>query len=87
MVPRSFIYLFIFSHSNQKLERHIIGGIPYLNHQALHYVSFYFIWSPQACGAKYVIEEKFLDETDVDDVVVALVSFAKRVILIFLQSP
>lgn len=33
----------------------------------------------QACGAKYHIEEDFLDQTDVDDVVVALVNMAKRV--------
>lgn len=35
----------------------------------------------QACGAKYRIREEFLDETDVDDVVVALVSLARRVSL------
>lgn len=33
----------------------------------------------QACGVKYHIEEDFLDQTDVDDVVVALVNMAKRV--------
>lgn len=33
----------------------------------------------QACGANYHIEEDFLDQTDVDDVVVALVNMAKRV--------
>lgn len=33
----------------------------------------------QACGAKYYLKEEFLDETDVDDVVVALVSLAKQV--------
>lgn len=33
----------------------------------------------QACGAKYYIKEEHLDETDVDDVVVALVSLAKQV--------
>lgn len=33
----------------------------------------------QACGAKYHIGEDFLDQTDVDDVVVALVNMAKRV--------
>lgn len=32
----------------------------------------------EACGAKYRIREEFLDETDVDDVVVALVSLARR---------
>ncbi|KAL3368805.1 hypothetical protein AABB24_009562 [Solanum stoloniferum] len=32
----------------------------------------------EACGAKYHIEEDFLDQTDVDDVVVALVNMAKR---------
>ncbi|KAK4747258.1 hypothetical protein SAY87_026295 [Trapa incisa] len=31
-----------------------------------------------ACGAKYYIKEENLDETDVDDVVVALVSLAKQ---------
>ncbi|OWM87185.1 hypothetical protein CDL15_Pgr010217 [Punica granatum] len=31
-----------------------------------------------ACGAKYYIKEEDLDETDVDDVVVALVSLAKQ---------
>lgn len=35
----------------------------------------------QACGAKYHIREEFLDETDVDDVVVALVNLAKKVSL------
>lgn len=35
----------------------------------------------QACGAKYHIREEFLDETDVDDVVVALVSLARKVSL------
>lgn len=34
---------------------------------------------PQACGAKYYIKEEFLDETDVDDVVVALVNLARKV--------
>lgn len=33
----------------------------------------------QACGAQYYLKEEFLDETDVDDVVVALVSLAKQV--------
>lgn len=33
----------------------------------------------QACGAKYYIKGEFLDETDVDDVVVALVDLARRV--------
>lgn len=33
----------------------------------------------QACGAKYYIKEDLLDETDVDDVVVALVNLARRV--------
>lgn len=33
----------------------------------------------QACGAKYHIEEDFLDQNDVDDVVVALVNMAKKV--------
>ena len=33
----------------------------------------------QACGAKYHIREEFLDETDVDDVVVALVNLARNV--------
>ncbi|KAI8522779.1 hypothetical protein RHMOL_Rhmol13G0023100 [Rhododendron molle] len=32
----------------------------------------------EACGAKYHIREEFLDETDVDDVVVALVNLAKK---------
>ncbi|XP_009761977.1 sister-chromatid cohesion protein 3 isoform X2 [Nicotiana tabacum] len=32
----------------------------------------------EACGVKYHIEEDFLDQTDVDDVVVALVNMAKR---------
>ncbi|PHT68476.1 Sister-chromatid cohesion protein 3 [Capsicum chinense] len=32
----------------------------------------------EACGTKYHIEENFLDQTDVDDVVVALVNMAKR---------
>lgn len=32
----------------------------------------------EACGAKYYIKGDFLDETDVDDVVVALVSLARR---------
>ncbi|XP_075642454.1 sister-chromatid cohesion protein 3 [Castanea sativa] len=31
----------------------------------------------EACGAKYHIKEEFLDETDVDDVVVALVNLAR----------
>lgn len=33
----------------------------------------------QACGAKYHIEGELLDETDVDDVVVALVELARNV--------
>lgn len=33
----------------------------------------------QACGAKYQIQEELLDETDVDDVVVALVNMARKV--------
>lgn len=33
----------------------------------------------QACGAKYQLNEDFLDETDVDDVVVALVNLARKV--------
>lgn len=33
----------------------------------------------QACGAKYHIEGELLDETDVDDVVVALVELARSV--------
>jgi len=33
----------------------------------------------QACGAKYRIKEELLDETDVDDVVVALVNLARNV--------
>ncbi|KAF8006570.1 hypothetical protein BT93_K0772 [Corymbia citriodora subsp. variegata] len=32
----------------------------------------------EACGARYYLKEEFLDETDVDDVVVALVSLAKQ---------
>lgn len=32
----------------------------------------------EACGAKYHIEEDFLDQNDVDDVVVALVNMAKK---------
>lgn len=32
----------------------------------------------EACGAKYYIKEEYLDETDVDDVVVALVNLAKN---------
>ncbi|XP_030451538.1 sister-chromatid cohesion protein 3 [Syzygium oleosum] len=32
----------------------------------------------EACGAQYYLKEEFLDETDVDDVVVALVSLAKQ---------
>ncbi|CAK9185210.1 unnamed protein product [Ilex paraguariensis] len=32
----------------------------------------------EACGAKYRIQEEFLDETDVDDVVVALVNLARK---------
>lgn len=35
----------------------------------------------QACGAKYHIREELLDETDVDDVVVALVNLARKVSL------
>lgn len=38
----------------------------------------------QACGAKYHIREEFLDETDVDDVVVALVNLAKKVSLTYI---
>lgn len=33
----------------------------------------------QACGAKYRIQREFLDETNVDDVVVALVNLAAQV--------
>lgn len=33
----------------------------------------------QACGAKYRIQGEFLDETNVDDVVVALVNLAAQV--------
>lgn len=33
----------------------------------------------QACGAKYSIKKELLDETDVDDVVVALVHLARSV--------
>lgn len=33
----------------------------------------------QACGAKYHLREEDIDETDVDDVVVALVNMARRV--------
>lgn len=33
----------------------------------------------QACGAKYSIKGEFLDEVDVDDVVVALVDLARAV--------
>lgn len=33
----------------------------------------------QACGAKFYIRGDTLDETDVDDVVVALVNLARRV--------
>ena len=33
----------------------------------------------QACGAKYHLREELLDETDVDDVVVALVNLARKV--------
>jgi hypothetical protein len=33
----------------------------------------------QACGAKYSIKKELLDETDVDDVVVALVNLARNV--------
>ncbi|KAG4120112.1 hypothetical protein ERO13_D11G123600v2 [Gossypium hirsutum] len=32
----------------------------------------------EACGAKYYIREEYLDETDVDDVVVALVNLARK---------
>ncbi|XVF32673.1 hypothetical protein REPUB_Repub17cG0102900 [Reevesia pubescens] len=32
----------------------------------------------EACGAKYYIKEEFLDEIDVDDVVVALVNLARK---------
>lgn len=37
----------------------------------------------QACGAKYRIKKELLDETDVDDVVVALVNLARNVCYIF----
>lgn len=33
----------------------------------------------QACGANYRIQEEFLEETNVDDVVVALVNLAAQV--------
>lgn len=33
----------------------------------------------QACGAQYHIKGELLDETDVDDVVVALVNLARMV--------
>ena len=33
----------------------------------------------QACGTKYHNREEFLDETDVDDVVIALVNLARNV--------
>lgn len=33
----------------------------------------------QACGAKYHIEKELVNETDVDDVVVALVNLARKV--------
>lgn len=33
----------------------------------------------QACGAKYQIKQDFLDESDVDDVVVALINLARSV--------
>lgn len=35
----------------------------------------------QACGAKYPLKEESVDETDVDDVVLALVELARRVSL------
>lgn len=40
----------------------------------------------QACGAKHHILEEEVDETDVDDVVVALVNKAKRVSFTFIMS-
>lgn len=33
----------------------------------------------QACGAKYHIQGEFLDETNVDDVVVGLINLAAQV--------
>lgn len=36
-------------------------------------------WIMQACGAKYQILEEMLDETGVDDVVIALVNMARKV--------
>lgn len=36
-------------------------------------------YDEQACGAKYHLQEEDIDETDVDDVVVALVNMARRV--------
>lgn len=44
------------------------------------------LWTVQACGAKYHIEGDFLDETDVDDVVVALVNLARRVSSTYVPS-
>lgn len=41
--------------------------------------SLHVFWIMQACGAKYQILEEMLDETDVDDVVVALVNMARMV--------
>lgn len=41
------------------------------------------IASVQACGAKHRIQGEFLDETNVDDVVVALVSLAAQVSFVF----
>lgn len=44
------------------------------------YVKETCIWTlVQACGAKYNLQEEDVDETDVDDVVVALVNIARRV--------
>ena len=40
----------------------------------------------QACGAKYSILEENIEETDVDDVVVALVNMAKRVSFAYTES-
>lgn len=39
----------------------------------------------QACGAKYCDRSDLLDDTDVDDVVVALVNCSKRVYSILIQ--
>nr|GMD25037.1 sister-chromatid cohesion protein 3 [Ipomoea batatas] len=38
----------------------------------------------EACGAKYHIDEESLDQTNVDDVVVALVNMAKRLVTSFI---